>query len=591
MRSRLLAWAATAVLLSLMGTGTAMADVAPGEAVGQTAASQQSANADASSTQVEPTNQNISVRVLSSGDDGAVTQSNTSAAEAAAANANATLQAAGQSAPAGGNQAVGQEAQNTQAADATADSTQIKPTNQNIAVRVLSDGDNGDVSQENTSSAAALAANADKTAQVADQSGGGGGGGAQAVGQKAASDQYADAGADSVQDHPSNVNAPVRVLSKGDGGDVEQANTSTAESAALNANETLQKAAQDQGDQRRPVREDTGACCQQQKPVQQDTGSCCQQQKPVQQDEGCGCEQKPVQQDQGCGCASKPGAAIQAIGQKADNRQNADAGATSKQVGATNVNAPVRVKSAGGDGDVSQSNDSFAGAIAANENATGQFAQQAQGASRPGTVGIQAIGQVAKSEQNADADATSLQVGAKNVNAPVGVLSGGGGGGDVSQSNSSFAGALALNLNATKQVARQDMGGGSGPLAIQAIGQAAFNHQDADADASSFQLWPANVNTPVSTGGEKACGCASKPEGKAPEGKAPADSKGEAPFGGAPADSKGDAALDHPSGERPAPVGHEPMKGGDGSVEQANDSAALAAGLNANWIGQLAFQG
>ncbi|MEA2323995.1 MAG: hypothetical protein QOD81_3845 [Solirubrobacteraceae bacterium] len=576
MRSRLLAWAATAVLLSLMGAGTAMADVAPGEAVGQTAASQQSANADANSTQVEPTNQNISVRVLSSGDDGAVTQSNTSAAEAAAANANATLQAAGQSAPAGGNQAVGQEAQNTQAADATADSTQIKPTNQNIAVRVLSDGDNGDVSQENTSSAAALAANANKTAQVADQSGGEGGGGAQAVAQKAASDQYADADANSVQDHPSNVDAPVRVLSKGDGGEVEQANTSTAKSAALNANETLQKAAQDQGDQRRPVHEDN-ACCEQQKPVQEDKGACC--------------EQKPVQQDgEGCGCASKPSAAIQAIGQKADNRQSADADATSKQVGAKNVNAPVRVKSAGGDGDVSQSNDSFAGAIAANKNATGQFAQQAQGASGPGTVGIQAIGQLAKSDQNADADATSLQVGATNVNAPVGVLSGGGGGGDVSQSNSSVAGALALNLNATKQVARQDMGGGSGPLAIQAIGQAAFNHQDADADASSFQLWPANVNTPVSTGGENACGCASKPEGKAPEGKAPADSKGEAPLGEAPADSKGDAALDHPSGERPAPVGHEPMKGGDGSVEQANDSAALAAGLNANWTGQLAFQ-
>ncbi|MEA2271284.1 MAG: hypothetical protein QOC64_3894 [Solirubrobacteraceae bacterium] len=630
MRSRLLAWAAAAVLIPLMGTGTAMADVAPGQVVGQTAASQQTANADADSTQVEPTNQNISVRVLSSGDDGAVTQSNTSAAEAAAANANATLQAAGQSAPADGTQAVGQEAQNTQAADASADSTQIKPTNQNVAVRVLSDGDNGDVSQENTSSAAALAANANKTAQVADQSGGEDGGGAQAVAQKAVSDQEADADATSVQDQPSNVNAPVRVLSEGDGGDVEQANTSTAKSAALNANKTLQEAAQDQGDVRnpnhvdgegKPAHEDGEGCCEskpvhedgegkpnhvdgESKPAHEDGKGCCES-KPAHEDgKGCGCESEPVHEDgKGCGCESEHGAAIQAIGQKADNRQDADADATSKQVGAKNVNVPVRVKSAGDDdGDVSQSNDSFAGAIAANKNATGQFAQQAQGDSGPGTVGIQAIGQLNRSDQDADADATSLQVGAENVDAPVRILSGGGGGGDVSQSNSSFAGALALNLNATEQVAQQDMGGGSGPLAIQATGQAAFNHQEADADASSFQLWPENVNTPVHIGDEKGHAPADHKgkapdgkvpadhEGKAPDGKAPADHKGDAPYDEAPADAKSDRPYGDPMGERHAPARHEPMKGGDGSVDQANDSAALAAGLNANWTGQLAFE-
>ena len=118
MRSRLLAWTATVVLLSLTGTGTAMADdVASGQAVGQTAASEQTADAGASSTQVQPTNQNISVRVLSPGDNGAVSQSNTSAAEAVAANDNATQQAASQDAAGSGTQAVGQEAQNTQAAE------------------------------------------------------------------------------------------------------------------------------------------------------------------------------------------------------------------------------------------------------------------------------------------------------------------------------------------------------------------------------------------------------------------------------------------------------------------------------------------
>jgi hypothetical protein len=69
---------------------------------------------------------------------------------------------------------------------------------------------------------------------VADQAaggGGGGGGGSQAVGQQAANDQTAHSDANSEQDHPSNVNAPVRVHSKGDGGDVEQSNDSTAKSA------------------------------------------------------------------------------------------------------------------------------------------------------------------------------------------------------------------------------------------------------------------------------------------------------------------------------------------------------------------------
>ena len=524
MRSRLLAWTATVVLLSLTGTGTAMADdVASGQAVGQTAASEQAADAGASSTQVQPTNQNISVRVLSPGDNGAVSQSNTSAAEAVAANDNATQQAASQDAAGSGTQAVGQEAQNTQAADADAQSKQHEPTNRNISVRVLSEGDDGSVQQDNTSSAAALAANANRTAQKADQDGGDDGG-TQAVAQKAKSEQEADADATSVQDHPSNVNAPVRVLSEGDGGDVEQANRSTAESAALNDNDTLQKAAQDQGD--------GGA--------------------------------EKGEREHGCGCGSKHGVAIQAIGQKADSRQQAEADAESKQVGAKNLNAPVRVHGDGDDGDVRQSNESFAGAIAANENATGQFAQQAQGDDRHGGVGIQAIGQLAKSDQDAEADAESKQVGAKNVSAPVRVFSDGDGG-DVDQSNRSFADALALNENATKQAASQDMGDGSGPLAIQAIGQAAFNRQDADADATSNQLWPANVDAPVHVGHGKG----HEPGHGGEDGKAPAR----------PEDGKGRHAT-----------GHDPSKGGDGSVEQSNDSAAFAAGLNSSWTGQLAFE-
>jgi hypothetical protein len=526
MRSRLLAWAAAVVLLPLVGATTAMADVVPGtQAVGQTAASQQTANADATSTQVNPTNQNISVRVLSPGDNGAVTQSNTSAATSAAANANAALQAAQQAAPAGGaNQAVGQAAQNQQTANADATSTQVKPTNQNISVRVLSEGDDGDVTQSNDSSAESVAANANKTAQLAAQSAGGGsgGGGTQAIGQAAENEQNADADATSVQDHPSNVNAPTRVLSPGNSGEVEQSNDSAAESAAVNANKTVQKAAQDQGGGL-PVHD--GAPSPHGDGAPRDAAP-----SPP------GDEASPP-----CGCDSRqPATGIQAIGQEAKSEQDAESDAESKQVGAKNVNAPVRVLSPGYDGDVTQSNDSFAGSLAANKNATGQFAAQAQGGLDPGAIGIQAIGQKAVNDQDAEADAKSIQIKPTNINAPVSVLSPGGGG-DVSQSNDSFAGALALNKNATGQIGLQAQGGlGPGAVGIQAIGQEAINVQDADADAKSIQIKPANINAPVTIG----------------------------------------------DGEEYAPA----AKGGDGSVDQANDSAALAAALNANFTGQFALQ-
>jgi hypothetical protein len=544
MRSRLLAWAAGAVLLPLVGAGTAMADVAPGtQAVGQTAASQQAADAGASSTQVNPTNQNISVRVLSPGDDGAVSQSNTSTAAAAAANANAASQAASQAAPAAsGTQAVGQAAQNSQEASSDATSTQVKPSNQNVSVRVLSPGDDGSVSQSNDSTAESVAANANKTAQEAEQAagggGGGGGGGTQAIGQHAASDQSADADATSKQVHPSNVNAPVRVLSKGEGGDVEQSNDSTAKSAAVNANKTVQKAAQDQGGWEPGHNGES---------------------KP-----SCGCEPKqPEPKQASCGCEGGPSTSVQAIGQEAKSHQDAEADAKSVQVGAKNINAPVRVHSPGDDGDVRQRNNSFAGAIAANKNATGQFAQQAQGDLGHGAVGIQAIGQKAKNDQDAEADAKSIQIGATNVNAPVRVFSPGGGG-DVDQRNTSFAGALALNKNATLQDARQEQGGlWYGALGIQAIGQAAFNEQEADAHATSLQIKPSNVNAPVRIG----------------------DGKDKEKPSHPPDGSKGDA-VGH-GGH--APAGRHAM-GGDSSVEQTNDSAALAAALNGNWTGQFALQ-
>ena len=245
MRARLLAWVVCAVLLPAVGAGTAMADTG-GQDIGQLALSQQTATANADSTQVKPTNQNISVRVLSPGDDGTVTQSNTSAALAAAANANTTGQSAQQAGAGAAQQAIGQLAANQQSAGANAESTQVKPTNRNISVRVLSPGDDGDVTQSNKSLASAPAANKNATDQSARQFGA-------AVMASRRSGRRPRAGRtppptpSPSRSSPTNVNVPVRVLSPGGNGSVKQENTSAALSAALNKDETTQNAAQSQG--------------------------------------------------------------------------------------------------------------------------------------------------------------------------------------------------------------------------------------------------------------------------------------------------------------------------------------------------------
>jgi hypothetical protein len=397
-----------ALVLLAMGAGTAMADD-PIQAVGQVAGNSQSANANAESTQQNPTNKNVSVRIFSPGDGGDVSQSNSSTAAAAAGNENATQQGAVQSGG-GGTQAAEQGAYSDQSADADATSAQDHPTNSNISVRIDSPGDDGKVKQSNSSGAAAKAGNENGTHQDVDQSQGGGdhccgGDGVQAIGQKAVSEQSADADATSVQKDPTNNNVSVRIASEGDDGDVEQSNSSAALALAGNENATKQDADQTQGGGRH-----------------------------------CGCD------------------GVQAIGQKAVSGQKADAGATSKQHGATNSNTPVRIKSKGGGGSVSQANYSAALALAGNKNGTKQTASQDQhGTCGCGGSGVQAAGQIAFNWQDADADATSKQSDAKNANAPVAIGSHTGGG-SVKQANSSVAKALAFNANWLDQDAEQSQG-------------------------------------------------------------------------------------------------------------------------------------
>jgi hypothetical protein len=361
MRNRFLALAASGLVLAL-GAGPAMAQDGgfAGQAAEQVAGSQQAAQSNATSTQYQPSNTNISVRVLSPGNDGDVSQENNSSAESYAANQNDTSQTVDQSQSGSGTTAVQealQKAGNMQQAVSNAESTQVKPSNKNINVRVLSPGDNGNVNQSNNSSAESNAENSNELTQdlTQEQSGGKccepkkppkkdmngyeprgdqyksscchGGTGIQAAGQEAYNKQYADSNAESKQIKPSNTNISVRVLSPGDDGDVDQSNSSYADSRAYNDNDTTQTIDQSQ-------------------------------------------------RSGGCGCYG--GEAIQAAGQAAFNWQGAQSNAESKQWEPSNKALAFRFKSWGGGGYLRQANDSYASSYAGNRNALDQALRQRQ---------------------------------------------------------------------------------------------------------------------------------------------------------------------------------------------------------------------
>ena len=390
----------------------------------------------------------------------AVTQINSSSAVSAAGNKNTTDQTVDQSAGgSGGGSAVqyaDQKAGNTQDATSDATSHQTGASNANYPVRIGSPGGGGSVTQVNASGALSAAGNKNDTNQTATQDAGGpvvkqlplsdgcsdkcgkpsttavaqcGGGGGPVVQdakQKAYNDQTADSSAESTQCCAQNTNAPVRIKSYGDDGDVKQANLSGAISAAGNKNDTTQNATQDAGSA--PV-EMVGIC------------------------------------KDGCGGHGDGGPVVQQADQYASNDQSAHSTADSTQKGASNSNAPVRIGSPGGGGSVTQVNGSLAASAAGNLNSTDQSADQSAGGSGGG-VTVQALGQKAVNGQEADSHATSEQDGASNDNSPVRIKSAGDDG-DVTQANLSGAFSVAGNSNDTTQNVSQDAGSGLpvlGPL-------------------------------------------------------------------------------------------------------------------------------
>jgi hypothetical protein len=418
-------------LIALVGALAAVLAIVAGPAqaqsvqgVEQVSGTGQKASSSASSTQTAPSNSNISVRIFSPGDSGSVSQSNNSVAGSAAANKAATTQAVGQAqgGGGGGEQAVGQQSWTGQEAQSSAESKQYKPSNSNISVRIHSPGDDGDVEQSNNSIAGSAAANKAETTQAVEQLQGGGkmaakedggkdyggkdyGGkhdaaGVQAVGQKAETGQKAESEATSVQEKPSNTNIPVRIGSKGDNGSVSQENNSVALSFAGNAAKTEQAVAQSQGGGSGDLVQAVGqkaitgqfadskatsfqkGAKNSNTPVrihsEGDDGDVEQSNNSVALSAALNAAETTQAVDQRQAGRGHKGAGVQAVGQWAETWQGAESDAKSFQFYPSNSNAPVREKSKGGGGSVSQSNTSLAGSLALNLAATLQAVRQVQ---------------------------------------------------------------------------------------------------------------------------------------------------------------------------------------------------------------------
>jgi hypothetical protein len=393
----------------------------------QTAGSLQGAEATADSTQVKPENTNVGVRVLSPGDDGPVEQTNASTAAAVAANLNHTDQDVTQAADGPAAQTAAQAALSKQGAAADATSKQIAPKNTNVGVRVLSPGNNGSVTQRNDSTAKAIAANLNSTDQDVTQAAGWHGSTNQTAGQLAGNLQGADASAQSAQIAPSNTNADVRVLSPGSGGDVTQANTSTALGVALNKNKTEQEIEQGLGDE-------GDLCCrgdhkdgvavqaagQQAGNIQSATVCCVEsiQVHPQNTNLSTGDPGSTKQENSSTalGVAANVNSLEQEIEQGPADEKDLSPSALEKLDGVTEGVAEAAPVPAG----TTQSNESKAISLALNLNKTEQEIEQGQ-SGRRGDVDVQAAGQLAGNVQYADSSAASIQYGAENRNGSFGL--------------------------------------------------------------------------------------------------------------------------------------------------------------------------
>jgi hypothetical protein len=445
----------------------------------QSASSDQAALAASGAAQTQPSNTNVSIRVLSPGDDGSVSQTNSVDSDATASNENSADQDATQEQSSGsstgccqsgttGVQTSSQSAANEQAAAALSLASQTGAKNTNVPIRVGSSGDNGDVSQTNSVDSEANASNENSAEQSVDQEQSSGSGSesccksgstaVQTADQDAENEQGALAASKAEQSHPENTNVSIRVLSPGHNGDVEQTNSVDSEANASNSNSAEQSVDQDQSS-------------------------------------GSGSDSK---------CCSS-GTGIQTADQDAKSEQKAIAASLAKQDHPKNTNASIRVLSPGDDGDVEQTNSVDSEANASNENDADQSIDQEQSSGSSGSTGIQVADQKAKNDQDALGLSIAAQKGASNSNTPIRVGSRGDNG-DVEQTNSVDSEANASNENDVEQSVDQEQSSGSGSdgkccksgsTGIQIAGQKAENDQDAIAASLASQEHAKNTNAPI----------------------------------------------------------------------------------------------
>lgn len=422
----------------------------------QGSSTDQGAVAASSATQVDPSNSNISVRVLSPGDNGNVAQSNDASSHADASNSATTSQTGTQSGGSGGVQSSIQGAATKQGALGLSSAEQIDPSNSNTSVRVLSPGDNGNVYQSNNADSSAKAKNSAPTTQTATQTQSGpscgcsssnGGSDVQSSDQSSFTLQGAVAASSAKQIGASNSNDPVRIGSYGDNGAVFQSNDTSSHADASNSAPVTQTATQDPSG-----------------------GS-----------------------SSSCGCSSSP-SSVQALGQQSFVGQLGIASSSATQIGASNSSNPVRIGSAGNDGFTLQSNDTSSHADTHNSAPVTQTGTQTQSGSSCGCSSgpaVQALGQESFVGQLGVADSSAKQVGASNSSDPVRIASYGNGGFTVQQNNA-HSSADAHNSAPVTQTGTQTQSGSG----IQALGQESKIGQAAFAASSAEQL-----------PGRSECGC------------------------------------------------------------------------------------
>jgi hypothetical protein len=483
----------------------------PVQAATQSSSTDQGAIAASSATQVQPSNQNISVRVLSPGDDGSVSQSNEASSSATAANTASTTQNANQTLASGCGCL-----QSGRIEDVLAGALQAAGAQPASAPATAAPAPAPASTQSNDAASAGTAANAAPTTQAATQSAPAAGG-VQSSQQDASTDQTAAAASSATQVQPSNSNISVRVLSPGNDGTVHQSNEASSTADASNTAATTQGSSQTgsgSGIQSSTQSADTTqkaiglSSATQVKPENSNLsvrvlspgngGSVSQSNEA--ESSATAKNTAPVTQTSSqnalgssCGCSSTS-PAVQAIGQSSEIGQGAFAASSANQLGASNSSDPIRIGSYGNDGSLTQENEAESSASATNTAPVTQTGTQTQAPSKCGCSSgpaVQAIGQSSEIGQLAVGLSSANQIGASNESGPIRIWSSGNGG-SVSQENEAESSASATNTAPTTQSATQTQAGSG----VQALAQKSGIWQGSFAASSATQL-----------PGRSKCGC------------------------------------------------------------------------------------